>query len=134
MKTKAIQALMSAALLTGVALTTAQATAAPHTTAQGLQYQIIKDAQGAKPTINDEVEIRFIAYDAKGEVLEGTLNNMPVVMPVSVMFQGLQQGVLMMPVGSTYEFNIPAHLGYSEEGINGTQAATYRVELLRINP
>ncbi|UXZ04401.1 FKBP-type peptidyl-prolyl cis-trans isomerase [Moraxella nasicaprae] len=105
-----------------------------HSTTSGLNYRIIQDSHGNKPTLNDEVEIRFTSYNSKGEVLEGTLNGVPVILPVSEMFTGLKESLLLMPAGATYEFDIPAHLGYQEEGKSGRQAAKYRIELLRINP
>lgn len=102
-------------------------------TSSGLKYQIIKKSSGHKPKIDDEVEIRFTSYNDKGEVLEGTLNHVPVLLPVSEMFKGLQESLLLMPVGSIYEFDIPAYLGYSEEGKNFKQAVKYRIELLHIH-
>ncbi len=80
------------------------------------------------------MEVRFTSYNDKGEVFEGTFNQVPVILPIREMFSGLQQGLLLMPVGSVYEFNIPAHLGYQEEGSRAKKAALYRIELLRINP
>lgn len=103
-------------------------------TASGLSYRIIKGSQGKKPSRHDEVEIRFTSYNIKGEVLEGTLNNVPVILPIEAMFAGLQESLLLMPVGGIYEFDIPAQLGYSEEGKTAKQAVKYRIELLRINP
>lgn len=103
-------------------------------THSGLNYQIIQQGNGKKPLVNDEVEIRFTSYNVKGEVLEGTLNGVPVILPISEMFTGLQESLLLMPVGSIYEFDIPAHLGYQEEGKQNKQAVKYRIELLRINP
>lgn len=110
------------------------ALAQSYSTASGLSYHIVQDGHGKKPSLHDEVEIRFISYNAAGEVLEGTLNQVPVILPISEMFVGLQESLMLMPVGSTYEFDIPAHLGYSEEGKRYKQAAKYRIELLRINP
>lgn len=139
--------ILSTALLLGVSLTacagndtTAQSPqsvinhTSKQTTGSGLVYQAIKSTNGKKPTLQDEVEIRFTSYNPKGEVLEGTLNNVPVILPISEMFIGLQESLLLMPVGSVYEFDIPAHLGYQEEGKANTQAVKYRIELLRINP
>lgn len=139
--------MMSTALLLGVSLnacanndTLIQNTASTitqagkYTTGSGLVYQAIKSTNGKKPTLQDEVEIRFTSYNPKGEVLEGTLNNVPVILPISEMFIGLQESLLLMPVGSVYEFDIPAHLGYQEEGKAHKQAVKYRIELLAINP
>lgn len=111
----------------------AHSNTATHTTASGLSYQIIKNSHGQKPSIHDEVEIRFTSYNAKGEVLEGTLNGVPVILPISEMFVGLQESLMTMPVGAIYEFDIPAHLGYQEEGKSLKQPAKYRIELLKIH-
>lgn len=128
-------ALILCAILAQSPLTAAAFTHTPtHSTTSGLNYRIIQDGHGKKPASHDEVEIRFIAYDNKGEVLEGTLNGVPVILPVSEMFTGLKESLLLMPVGATYEFDIPAHLGYQEEGKSGRQVAKYRIEFLRINP
>ncbi|HGO5822365.1 TPA: FKBP-type peptidyl-prolyl cis-trans isomerase [Mannheimia haemolytica] len=114
--------------------TQVQANQAYQTTKQGLQYKVIKEGNGKKPTLNDEVEVRFTSYNDKGELFEGTFNKVPVILPIRQMFSGLQQSLLIMPAGSTYEFKIPAHLGYQEEGSRVKKAALYRIELLRINP
>lgn len=105
-----------------------------HSTEQGLKYKVIKKSNGKRPVLGDEVEVRFTSYNSQGELLEGTLNNVPVILPISEMFSGLQQSLLLMPVGSIYEFYIPAHLGYQEEGKKAKQAVKYHIELLRINP
>ncbi|EEY08776.1 TPA: FKBP-type peptidyl-prolyl cis-trans isomerase [Mannheimia haemolytica] len=133
---KQIYALGLAFIVASVSLlsTKVQANQAYQTTKQGLQYKELKAGSGKKPTLNDEVEVRFTSYNDKGEVFEGTFNQVPVILPIREMFSGLQQGLLLMPVGSVYEFNIPAHLGYQEEGSRAKKAALYRIELLRINP
>lgn len=124
-----------ALLIGGVSLPAAVlANQSYQTTEQGLQYKVIKASNGKKPSINDDVEIRFKSYNEKGELFEGTLNNVPVILPVRDMFPGLQQSLMLMPVGSVYEFNIPKHLGYQEEGSKAKKPVLYRIELLRINP
>lgn len=118
---------------TALAFPLASQNIAKQTTPSGLSYQIIKNSHGQKPSIHDEVEIRFTSYNAKGEVLEGTLNGVPVILPISEMFVGLQESLMTMPVGAIYEFDIPAHLGYQEEGKSHKQPAKYHIELLKIH-
>lgn len=110
------------------------ATTPVQSTASGLHYQVLQAGQGRHVTRHDEVEIRFISYDLNGEVQDGTLNNVPVIVPVSEMFTGLQEGLTLMQAGGIYELHIPAHLGYQEEGQRTKKAIRYRVEVLRINP
>lgn len=120
---------------------TATTTSAPNShqnekkqTASGLSYNIIRVGKGAKPKANDEVKVLFTSYTANGELLDGTLNRAPVILPISEMFLGLQEGLMLMQEGGIYELHIPAHLGYSEEGKSKKQAVRYRIELLKINP
>ncbi|WLF84410.1 FKBP-type peptidyl-prolyl cis-trans isomerase [Moraxella sp. ZY210820] len=103
-------------------------------TASGLNYKVLRAGHGISPKHRDEVEILFSSYNAKGELNEGTLNGVPVILPISEMFSGLQEGLMLMQVGGIYELYIPAHLGYREEGKVNKQASTYRIELLSINP
>lgn len=98
----------------------------------GLDLRVLRAGSGALPTLDDEVEIRFRSYDARGELNEGTFNDVPVILPVADMFPGLQQGLMRMQAGGRYELYIPAHLGYREEGRAQPQAATYHIEMLRI--
>lgn len=104
------------------------------TTHSGLKYKTVKEGRGQRPKANDEVEIRFTSYRPNGERFEGTFNNVPVILPLSQMFSGLQEGLMLMQPGGIYELYIPAHLGYQEEGSAKRKAVNYRVELLRINP
>lgn len=134
MNLKKLPTLILCAFLAQTPFIIPTALAQSYSTASGLSYHIVQDGHGKKPSLHDEVEIRFIAYDSKGEILEGTLNDVPVILPISEMFTGLKESLLLMPVGATYEFDIPAYLGYQEEGRSGKHAAKYRIELLRINP
>lgn len=103
-------------------------------TASGLSYKVLRAGHGVSPKRHDEVEILFSSYNAKGELNEGTFNHVPVILPISEMFSGLQEGLMLMQAGGIYELYIPAHLGYREEGKANKQASTYRIEVLRINP
>ncbi|MFD0966326.1 FKBP-type peptidyl-prolyl cis-trans isomerase [Seminibacterium arietis] len=105
-----------------------------HQTASGLSYKIIRVGKGARPKINDEVKVLFTSYKSDGELLDGTLNGMPVILPIAAMFSGLQEGLMLMQEGSIYELYIPKHLGYKEEGKLKNNAATYKIELIKINP
>ncbi|ULJ60502.1 FKBP-type peptidyl-prolyl cis-trans isomerase [Wielerella bovis] len=103
-------------------------------TSSGLTYKVLKSGTGQRPRAHNEVEVRFVSYDTTGQVNDGTLNNVPVILPISAMFEGLREGLMLMPAGSVYELYIPAHLGYREEGQARSKAITYRIELLNILP
>lgn len=112
------------------------ATTTAHTTTSATAPQITTIAQGSGQYItpNDEIEMRFRSYLLDGTPLDGTMNNVPVILPVSQMFGGLQQALTQMQAGGKYSVHIPANVGFSEEGKAHKQAVNYEIEILRVNP
>ena len=107
------------------------------TTASGLQYKVIREGDGAKPTASDEVEVHY-----RGTLIDGTefdssyKRGQPLTFPLSRVIAGWTEGVRLMPIGSKYEFYIPYNLAYGEKGAGGLippyAALIFEVELLRI--
>lgn len=108
------------------------------TTESGLQYQVLTEGKGAKPTASDMVRVHY-----KGTLLDGSTfdssydRNEPVVFPLSQVVPGWQEGIALMPVGSKYKFWIPSKLGYGEKGTQGgpigpNETLVFEVELLDI--
>lgn len=108
------------------------------TTASGLQYKVIKQGTGPKPTAADTVRVHY-----KGALLDGKQfdssydRNEPVVFPLNQVVPGWQEGLQLMPVGSKYQLWIPAKLGYGERGTPGgpigpNSVLVFDVELLEI--
>lgn len=108
------------------------------TTASGLQYKVIRQGTGAKPTAADTVRVHY-----KGQMLDGKTfdssydRNEPVVFPLNQVVPGWQEGLQLMPVGSKYQLWIPAKLGYGERGTPGgpiqpNSTLVFEVELLDI--
>ncbi|MFU8928073.1 FKBP-type peptidyl-prolyl cis-trans isomerase [Acinetobacter puyangensis] len=87
------------------------------TTASGLQYQILSQGQGKKPTINSQVEVHY-----EGRLLDGTVfdssiaRDEPVTLPLNQVIKGWQEGISLMSEGSKYRFFIPANLAYGDVG------------------
>ncbi len=107
------------------------------TTASGLQYKVIREGDGPKPTAADEVEVHY-----RGTLIDGTefdssyKRGQPLTFPLSRVIAGWTEGVQRMPIGSKYEFYIPYNLAYGEKGAGGLippfAALIFEVELLRI--
>ena len=101
----------------------------------GIQYKVIKEGTGPNPEPNDNVQIHY-----KGTLIDGTKfdssydRGEPAVFPVSRVVPGFSQGLLLMNVGSTYQFFIPGHLGYGQgDGPGGPMAVMiFEVEMLNI--
>jgi len=106
-------------------------------TPSGLQYEIIIQGNGPKPSAEDVVKVHY-----EGRLINNTLFDNsyeyqePVVFPLNGVIPGWTEGLQLMPVGSKYKFYIPSELGY---GVYGAGASVppnavliFTVELLEI--
>lgn len=106
------------------------------TTASGLQYQIITEGKGPKPTAGDTVKTNY-----RGTLIDGTefdssyKRGEPAVFPVTGVIPGWTEALKMMPVGSKWKLYIPADLAYGEHGqgpIPPNSTLIFEIELLGI--
>jgi FKBP-type peptidyl-prolyl cis-trans isomerase FklB len=103
----------------------------------GLQYKVIADGNGPKPTAADTVKTHY-----KGTLLDGTefdssySRGEPASFPVGGVIRGWTEALQLMAVGSKWELYIPSDLAYGDRGAGGMIApgATliFEVELLEI--
>ena len=108
-----------------------------HTTASGLQYEILTEGSGPKPSAADTVTVHY-----EGRLLDGTVfdssiaRGTPASFPLGQVIPGWTEGVALMPVGSTYRFTIPPELGYGAHGAGGVippnAVLVFEVQLLGI--
>jgi len=105
-------------------------------TASGLQYKVIKQGNGPKPKLTDKVKVNY-----RGTLIDGTefdssyKRGTPAEFPLNGVIKGWTEGLQLMPVGSKYEFYIPAELAYGARGpqtIGPNQTLIFEVELLEI--
>lgn len=106
-------------------------------TASGLQYQIVRDAKGAKPTAESTVRVNYIGAVLDGKEFENTYAiDHPSEFPLGQIMPGLREGLMLMPTGSKYRFWVPAAQGYGEVGVPGqvepNATLVFDVELLEI--
>ncbi|WP_342315301.1 FKBP-type peptidyl-prolyl cis-trans isomerase [Lysobacter sp. FW306-1B-D06B] len=106
------------------------------TTASGLQYQVITEGKGPKPTVNDVVTAHYKGTLLDGKTFDSSYDRgEPANFPLSQMVPGWQEGIPLMPVGSKYRFWIPSKLAYGEQGagpIGPNATIVFEVELLDI--
>lgn len=106
------------------------------TTASGIQYEVLKDAQGAKPNATDTVVVHYVGTLLNGTEFDNSVKRgEPIEFPLNNVIKGWTEGVQLMPVGSKYKFYIPAELGYGMNGngpIPGGATLVFEVELLNI--
>jgi FKBP-type peptidyl-prolyl cis-trans isomerase FkpA len=108
------------------------------TTASGLKYEILKDAEGPKPSATDQVTVHY-----KGTLVDGTEfdssygRGQPATFPLNRVIKGWTEGVQLMSPGAKYKFTIPPELGYGAGGAGGkippNSTLIFEVELIKIN-
>lgn len=105
-------------------------------TASGLQYEVLKVAEGAKPKSSDTVKVHYHGTLPSGEVFDSSRERgEPMSFVLDQVIPGWTEGLQLMPVGSTYRFAIPAKLAYGEDAppvIGPNQVLVFEVELLAI--
>ncbi len=105
------------------------------TTASGLQYKVITAGTGAKPTDADTITVLY-----RGTLIDGTEfdsnNGQPATFEVGGVIPGFREGLKLMPVGSKYQFFIPADQAYGDRGagdvIGPNATLIFEVELISI--
>ena len=107
------------------------------TTPTGLQYKIIKEGKGAKPTLEDRVAVHFTGKTINGmEFSSSHKHKEPTVVPLRYQIDGWKEALQMMSEGSVWELYIPSELAYKERevgrGVGGNSTLVFELELVRI--
>ncbi len=103
----------------------------------GLQYKILKEGDGPKPTANDTVTCNYRGTLTNGKEFDSSYQRgQPASFPVSGVIKGWTEALQLMPVGSKWELYIPADLAYGDRGagpdIGPGDTLIFQVELLSI--
>jgi FKBP-type peptidyl-prolyl cis-trans isomerase FklB len=103
----------------------------------GLQYQVIKEGTGAKPTLTDKVKVHYHGMLTDGTVFDSSVDRgEPIVLSVNGVIAGWTEALQLMPVGSKWKLFIPSDLGYGDRGagptIKGGATLIFDVELINI--
>jgi len=81
-------------------------------TASGLQYKVIKDANGPKPTDSDVALVNYTGTLTNGTVFDKSTR--PTPLPVTGMIPGFSEALKLMPKGSKYRFWLKPSLAYGD--------------------
>lgn len=105
-------------------------------TDSGLQYKVLEEGEGAKPTADDTVTVHY-----RGRLLDGTEfdssyeRDQPATFALNSVISGWTEGLQLMAEGAKYELYIPADLAYGPGGngpIPPNSALIFEVELLEV--
>jgi FKBP-type peptidyl-prolyl cis-trans isomerase FklB len=102
----------------------------------GLQYKILKQGTGQKPTLEDTVVCNY-----KGTLINGTefdaseKHGGPASFPVKGVIPGWTEALQLMPAGSKWQLFVPSNLAYGAQGppdIGPNATLLFEVELVSI--
>ena len=107
------------------------------TTESGLQYRVITDGSGKKPTDMSTVEVHYVGRLLDGTEFDSSLKRgVPAQFGVTQVIPGWTEALKLMTEGSKWELFIPADLAYGPggQGLIGPNAMLiFEVELLQSN-
>jgi len=107
------------------------------TTESGLQYEVITQGDGPKPTAQDTVRVHYKGTLVNGNEFDSSYSRgQPAEFPLDGVIAGWTEGLQLMNTGSKYRLFIPSQLGYGPEGrgqqIPPDSTLIFEVELLEI--
>lgn len=107
------------------------------TTSSGLQYEILINTEGSKPTPTAKVRVHYHGTTPNGDVFDSSIDrNQPAEFGLNQVIRGWTEGLQLMSEGSKYKFYIPQELAYganpSGDIIKPFMPLVFEVELLSI--
>lgn len=107
------------------------------TTPSGLQYQVLRQGNGKRPTAKDSVKCHYEGFLIDGTVFDSSVQRgEPAVFGLQQVIAGWTEGLQLMQEGGKYRFFIPYKLAYGEGGagqlIPPYAALIFDVELIEV--
>lgn len=103
----------------------------------GLQYEVLAEGKGRRPSATDRVQCHY-----HGTLIDGTMfdssvqRGTPAVFGVNQVIPGWVEALQLMPEGSRWKLYIPSELAYGKRGAGGSiapnSALVFEVELIKI--
>ncbi|WP_371378532.1 FKBP-type peptidyl-prolyl cis-trans isomerase [Thalassotalea aquiviva] len=106
-------------------------------TESGLQYEVLVEGDGEKPTTESTIRAHYYGTFTDGKVFDSSYDRgQPAEFPVSGVISGWTEALQLMSVGSKWRLHIPYSLAYGERGSQGAippyATLVFDVELLAI--
>ena len=103
----------------------------------GLQYQVLKEGNGKKPSAKDTVKCHYEGFLIDGTVFDSSIQRgEPAVFGLQQVIAGWTEGLQLMQEGAKYRFFIPYRLAYGEGGAGASippfAALVFDVELIQV--
>ena len=105
-------------------------------TSSGLQYEVLKEGKGKKPTLKDKVTVHYTGTLVTGDKFDSSHDRgQPAEFPLNGIIKGWQEALQLMPEGSVYKLYIPPELAYgtqSQPKIPPNSVLVFEVELIKV--
>jgi FKBP-type peptidyl-prolyl cis-trans isomerase len=105
-------------------------------TQSGLQYQVLKEGKGAKPSATDKVKVHYEGTLIDGTIFDSSIKRgKPAEFSLNAVIAGWTEGLQLMNKGAKYRFYIPYELAYGAQDravIKPFSTLIFDVELLDI--
>lgn len=106
-------------------------------TASGLQYEVLVEGNGKKPSATDTVKVHYEGFLTDGTVFDSSIQRgEPISFPLNGVIAGWTEGLQLMAEGSKYRLYIPYNLAYGEQGAGASippyAALIFDVELIEV--
>jgi FKBP-type peptidyl-prolyl cis-trans isomerase FklB len=103
----------------------------------GLQYTVLVEGDGAKPTDSSTVRTHYHGTLIDGTIFDSSVDRgVPAEFPVNGVIPGWTEALQLMPVGSKWRLFVPYNLAYGERGAGGKigpySTLVFDVELIDI--
>ena len=104
----------------------------------GLQYEVIRDGEGAKPLATNKVTCHYHGTLIDGTVFDSSVSRgQPATFPLNMVIKGWTEALQLMSVGSKWRLFLPPHLAYGDRQtgahIGPNSTLIFEVELLGIS-
>lgn len=103
----------------------------------GLQYEVLREGDGRKPTAADQVECHYEGTLVDGQVFDSSYRRgETATFGLNQVIKGWTEGLQLMQEGAKYRFFIPYNLAYGESGAGQSippyAALIFDVELIKV--
>lgn len=107
------------------------------TTETGLQYEVLQEGTGPKPTIEDVVKVHYSGKTIDGNEFDSSYKRgAPTEYPVKDWIKGFTEVLQIMHVGSRYKVFVPSNLAYGAQSptpaIPAYSTLVFEMELVEI--
>ena len=102
----------------------------------GVQYEVMKEGKGEKPSPTSQVTTHYHGTLVDGTVFDSSVERgEPATFPINGVIKGWQEVLPLMPVGSKWKVYIPSALAYGSRAIGNippNSVLIFEIELISI--